>query len=121
VREAGRFLAVCAVGLLAAVTVAGRGSAGTGSKARYSRRRRRRSPESCTWVEQAAEIVVVRDGHQGNAPFLDLRSIVKSGGEQGMLSMAFGYATNHLFYVDYTDVIDPRPGYNTHLITPPPK
>ena len=38
-------------------------------------------------------------------PFLDIRSIVKSGGEQGLLSMAFdpNYATNHRFYVDYTD------------------
>jgi glucose/arabinose dehydrogenase len=39
-------------------------------------------------------------------PFLDIRSIVKSGGELGLLSMAFdpAYATNHRFYVDYTDV-----------------
>ena len=31
---------------------------------------------------------------------------VKSGGEQGLLSVAFdpGYATNHFFYVDYTDL-----------------
>src|SRR5215471_17470586 len=37
--------------------------------------------------------------------FVDLRSIIKSGGEQGLLSMAFSpqYASNHLFYVSYTD------------------
>jgi glucose/arabinose dehydrogenase len=38
--------------------------------------------------------------------FLDIRSRVKSGGEQGLLSVAFhpDYARNRLFYVDYTDV-----------------
>jgi len=39
-------------------------------------------------------------------PFLDIRSRVTSGGEQGLLSVAFhpNFARNHLFYVDYTDV-----------------
>ena len=38
-------------------------------------------------------------------PFLDIRSRVVAGGEQGLLSVAFhpSYATNHRFYVDYTD------------------
>ena len=38
-------------------------------------------------------------------PFLDIRSLVKSGGEQGLLSVAFHprYASNHRFFVDYTD------------------
>ncbi len=37
--------------------------------------------------------------------FLDIRDRVVSGGEQGLLSVAFspGYARNHRFYVDYTD------------------
>jgi len=37
--------------------------------------------------------------------FLDIRDRVKSGGEQGLLSVAFhpAYARNHRFYVDYTD------------------
>jgi len=37
--------------------------------------------------------------------FIDLRSIVRRGGEQGLLSLRFDphYATNHLFYVSYTD------------------
>ena len=36
---------------------------------------------------------------------LDIRSLVRSRNEQGLLSVAFHpkYATNHLFYVDYTD------------------
>ena len=57
-------------------------------------------------VEQAGRIMVLAGTHQLAAPFLDIRSIVKSGGEQGLLSMAFDpqYATNHRFYVDYTDV-----------------
>ena len=53
-------------------------------------------------VEQAGRIMV----RGSTTPFLDIRSIVKSGGELGLLSMAFdpAYATNHRFYVDYTDV-----------------
>ncbi len=52
-------------------------------------------------VEQAGRIMVL-----GSAtPFFDIRPLVLSGGEQGLLSVAFdpGYATNHRFYVDYTD------------------
>jgi glucose/arabinose dehydrogenase len=38
--------------------------------------------------------------------FLDISKLVACCGEQGLLSMAFSpsYATNHLFYVSYTDV-----------------
>ena len=38
-------------------------------------------------------------------PFLDIHTRVSCCGEQGLLSVAFHprYATNHLFYVDYTD------------------
>src|SRR4051812_13225051 len=56
-------------------------------------------------VEQAGRIMVFQNGATRATPFLDIRSIVKSGGEQGLLSVAFdpAYATNHLFYVDYTD------------------
>jgi glucose/arabinose dehydrogenase len=37
--------------------------------------------------------------------FLDIRDRVRSGGEQGLLSVAFhpAYGGNHRFYVDYTD------------------
>jgi glucose/arabinose dehydrogenase len=37
--------------------------------------------------------------------FLDIHNLVSGGGEQGLLSIAFdpNFATNHLFYIDYTD------------------
>lgn len=56
-------------------------------------------------VEQPGTIRIVQNGAI-TGTFLDLRSIVESGGEQGLLSMAFSphYASNHFFYVSYTDV-----------------
>jgi glucose/arabinose dehydrogenase len=56
-------------------------------------------------VEQPGVIRVVQSGKVRPEPFLDIRSLVSSGGERGLLSVAFHprYATNHLFYVDYTD------------------
>jgi glucose/arabinose dehydrogenase len=55
-------------------------------------------------VEQAGTVRVVRDGHRLATPFLDIRRLVKSGGEQGLLSLAFApdYASSGLFYVMYT-------------------
>ena len=57
-------------------------------------------------VEQAGRILVLC-GRPASAatPFLDIRSQVRSGGEQGLLSVAFDpdYAKSHRFYVDYTD------------------
>jgi glucose/arabinose dehydrogenase len=57
-------------------------------------------------VEQQGRVVVLVNGRMRSTPFLDIRSKVKSGGEQGLLSIAFdpAYATNHTFYVDYTDL-----------------
>jgi hypothetical protein len=40
-------------------------------------------------VEQGGRIMVVRDGRKLAQPFLDIRSLVKAGGEQGLLSVAF--------------------------------
>jgi glucose/arabinose dehydrogenase len=56
-------------------------------------------------VEQGGKIVVVRDGRVLAQPFLDLSSQVVSGGEQGLLGLAFApdYASSGRFYVDYTD------------------
>jgi glucose/arabinose dehydrogenase len=56
-------------------------------------------------VERTGRIRVIRDGHKLTRPFLDLRNQVSSGGERGLLSMAFppDYATSRRFYVDYTD------------------
>jgi len=61
-------------------------------------------PDTLYVVEQAGTIRIVRDGKIAGT-FLDIHGIVKSGGEQGLLSMAFSpqYASNHLFYVSYTD------------------
>src|SRR4051812_16541449 len=55
-------------------------------------------------VEQAGRIIEVRDGVKQDPPFLDITSSVKSGGEQGLLSMAFApdYATSGRYYVYYT-------------------
>jgi len=56
-------------------------------------------------VEQGGRVFVLRDGRRLDAPFLDLRSLVTSGGEQGLLSLAFApdYAASGRFYVYYTD------------------
>jgi glucose/arabinose dehydrogenase len=56
-------------------------------------------------VEQAGRIRVVRGGRTLSRPFLDIRSLVTSGGEQGLLSVAFApdYARSGRFYVYYTD------------------
>jgi glucose/arabinose dehydrogenase len=56
-------------------------------------------------VEQPGRIVVVENGTVRDQPFLDIRPLVRSGGEQGLLSVAFhpGYASNRRFYVNYTD------------------
>jgi hypothetical protein len=53
-------------------------------------------------VEQAGRIRRLARGRV--TTFLDLRMVVRSGGEQGLLSMAFdpGYARNHFVYVAYT-------------------
>jgi glucose/arabinose dehydrogenase len=64
-------------------------------------------------VQQAGQIVVLEAGHIRSTPFLDIRPIVFSGGEQGLLSVAFDpdYAKTHRFCVDYTD----RNG-DTHVV-----
>jgi glucose/arabinose dehydrogenase len=56
-------------------------------------------------VEQAGRIMVVRGGRKRSTPFLDIRSRVAAGGEQGLLSVAFppDYAQSGRFYVYYTD------------------
>jgi glucose/arabinose dehydrogenase len=53
-------------------------------------------------VEQAGRIVSLAAGKR--TTFLDIRSLVLSGGEQGLLSVAFhpSYPKNKLFYVAYT-------------------
>jgi glucose/arabinose dehydrogenase len=55
-------------------------------------------------VEQPGTIRVVKDGRKLAKPFLDIRSQVQTGGERGLLSMAFApdYAKSGLYYVYYT-------------------
>src|SRR5919206_1409300 len=56
-------------------------------------------------VEQVGRIRYLVNGRLSGT-FLDIRSRVASGGERGLLSVAFSpaYATNHRFYVNYTDL-----------------
>jgi glucose/arabinose dehydrogenase len=55
-------------------------------------------------VEQVGRIRYFVNGRLGGT-FLDIRDRVTSGGEQGLLGLAFhpAYARNHRFYVQYTD------------------
>jgi glucose/arabinose dehydrogenase len=55
-------------------------------------------------VEQTGRIRVVRNGALQSTPFLDITSRVLTGGERGLLSVAFHpqYAANRYFYVYYT-------------------
>jgi glucose/arabinose dehydrogenase len=56
-------------------------------------------------VEQAGRIMVLVGGRKRSTPFLDIRGQVTSGGEQGLLSVAFApdYASSGRFYVYFTD------------------
>ena len=57
-------------------------------------------------VEKPGVIRVLVNGKLRSEPFLDIRSRVgDDDSEQGLLSVAFhpNYATNHRFFVDYTD------------------
>ena len=55
-------------------------------------------------VEQAGRILVLQGGKRRAAPLLDIRSIVTSGGEQGLLGLAFhpSYPKVRKLYVQYT-------------------
>lgn len=56
-------------------------------------------------VEQKGVIRVLRGGELLPTPFLDITPLVLSGGERGLLSVAFHprYAENGFLYVNYTD------------------
>ena len=55
-------------------------------------------------VEQDGRIRIVKNGLLLPTPFLDITDRVLSGGEQGLLSLAFppGFAAKGYFYVNYT-------------------
>lgn len=58
-------------------------------------------------VEQTGRVLVVgMDGAVRAQPFLDIHQLISTGGERGLLSVAFhpDYARNGYFYVDYTAV-----------------
>jgi glucose/arabinose dehydrogenase len=57
-------------------------------------------------VEQRGTIRVLDGGRLEAEPFLDITDQIVSGGEQGLLSLAFDpdYASNRHFYVGYTDL-----------------
>lgn len=59
-------------------------------------------------VEQPGRIRIVRDGKLRGAPFLDIVKLVRSGGERGLLGLAFHprYQTNGRYVVNYTRVPD---------------
>jgi glucose/arabinose dehydrogenase len=56
-------------------------------------------------AEKGGAIRVIRNDSLLAAPFLDIAALVSTGGEQGLLGLAFdpNYATNGRFYVSYTD------------------
>ena len=63
-------------------------------------------------VEQGGRIRIVRNGQLQAAAFLDVAGRISSGGERGLLGLAFHpqFANNRRFYVNYTS-----PAGNTHI------
>jgi len=56
-------------------------------------------------VEQGGLIKVIRNGVVQAAPFLDFRPTISTGGERGLLGLAFhpSFKTNGKFYVNFTN------------------
>jgi glucose/arabinose dehydrogenase len=102
--------------LVLAVAVVVSGSAPTGQAASFRPLFRtlsavhvtapRSEPSRLYVVEQEGRIRVAVRGRLRAAPFLDITRLVFSGGEQGLLSVAFhpAYAKNRRFFVYYTDL-----------------
>jgi glucose/arabinose dehydrogenase len=57
-------------------------------------------------VEKTGRIWVLQDGKRTTQPFLDLSDAVSTVSEQGLLGLVFSrsFASDGLFYVDYTDL-----------------
>jgi glucose/arabinose dehydrogenase len=58
-------------------------------------------------IEQGGTIRIVQNGTVVVTPFLDITPIVTSGGETGLLGLAFhpSFSTNRRFFVDYTRTV----------------
>jgi glucose/arabinose dehydrogenase len=56
-------------------------------------------------VEQGGRVRVVKNGALLSTPFLDISTRISTGGERGLLGLAFppGFATSQRFYVYYTN------------------
>jgi glucose/arabinose dehydrogenase len=56
-------------------------------------------------VEQGGRIRIIKNGALLSTPFLDIATRISTGGERGLLGLAFppGYADKGYFYVDYTN------------------
>ena len=65
-------------------------------------------------AEQEGRIRIVKDGALVERPFIDITGRIASGGERGLLGLAFhpDYPTDPRFFVDYTDL---RRGHR-HLV-----
>ncbi len=65
----------------------------------------RSEPNRVYIVEQPGRIRVLEANRLLEEPFLDIRALVRAGGEKGILSVAFqpNYRQNRRFYVNYTD------------------
>jgi glucose/arabinose dehydrogenase len=63
------------------------------------------APQRLYVVEQIGKIRVLQSGRLRPGAFLDVGSKIVSGGEQGLLGLAFDprYASNRFIYVNYTD------------------
>jgi glucose/arabinose dehydrogenase len=62
-------------------------------------------PKRLYVVEQTGRIRIAEAGKLRAEPFLDLSAAISTGGERGLLSVAFApdYATSRRLYVDFTD------------------
>jgi glucose/arabinose dehydrogenase len=56
-------------------------------------------------VAQAGQVWIVEDGRRNERPFLDIADQITTGGERGLLGLAFhpDFPDDPHFYVDYTD------------------
>jgi glucose/arabinose dehydrogenase len=70
-------------------------------------------PDRLYVVEQTGAIRIVENGDLRPDPFLDVSNDIQSGGEQGLLSVAFhpSYEQDGRLFVDYTD-----PSGNTRVV-----